>query len=863
MTSRYAMLAAMVLGAAVAGKAPAADWEMTTTGDGALAVLLKKAPVIQASYCFWGARWKYAGARVRIGARKDGAAPIGGTVRSLGITVGGQVTSPRPNQLRYAWQLKAARALSGIIGGGLEFRLSLNDPAFGGKVPAPVLLDANTGWRWPLAGGAEVRVEFDKPIASVYFERGNKGQIRCMFVGKELAAGAHAVAMTVTVPAGGRVVKSVADRYGPSGTAGWWPDAMAHDTSPVDLSFLNHKPAGKRGFVKARGDELVFADGSAVRFWGGNIAAYAIFADREHIKTQARRIAQLGYNLMRFHHHDSMGWVSRTVIDRKRPDSQHLDPEVMDRLDWWIKCLRDEGVYVWLDLHVGRLFKIGDEIGEGFPEMMKRSRGNGAEAKGYCYFNERVEELMKAFNAKYLNHVNKYTKLAYKDDPAVMGLLITNENDLTAHFGNLMLGDKGNPVHNKRFTAAVKAFAAQWGLKYDDTWKTWLPGPSKLFLNDREHRWNARMLKHLKGLGVKVPVATTQMWGGMSMFGLPALMVGGIIDVHSYGGSEALSVNPRYKDNYATYLVTGQAQGKPVAITEWNVPYPNVDRFTAPLYVASLCALQGLDAPMIYNYSQRTFGKPDRPSTWSSFPDPGLQALSPAAAVLYRRGDVKPAKKTYCIQFDRQKLYMTDHHPRNMAALRTLAEQSKLTFGLPAVKELDWLPATKVPDGVTVVTELGKDFIPAGQDFVRSDTGQLTRNWVAGYQLIDAGATQAAHGWIGGRTLKLADVTAAIETPKAAVAVTSLDGKAVGASRKILITAVARVVASKGGRMPLLSEPVVGRLTIRAPAGLVLVGLGPDGKEAGRLPAEYAGGAYRVELSAKTGTHWLLLKAAE
>ena len=40
---------------------------------------------------------------------------------------------------------------------------------------------------------------------------------------------------------------------------------------------------------------------------------------------------------------------------------------------------------------------------------------------------------MIEFQHNYLNHLNKYTKLRYKDDPAVMGVLITNENDLTAH----------------------------------------------------------------------------------------------------------------------------------------------------------------------------------------------------------------------------------------------------------------------------------------------------------------------------------------------------------------------------------------------------------------------------------------------
>lgn len=848
-----------VLAAAATAPAAAADWEMQVTDDGGLAIAHRQAPVVTAHYVFWGENWQYAGAKVTVGAEDLPTTALSAQVELLGLKVTGQVTRPAASQLRYAWTVEAQRELKGIVGGGLEFNLVLDSPSFGGKAPDPALLDANTGWRWCAAAGQEVRVQFDKPAAAVYFERGNRSKIRAMIVGQTLPAGRHEYAVTVTLPPGGQALKPLVQRYGPAGGPNWWPDALAHDASPVDLSFLNDKPAGKHGFVQARGDRLVFADGTPARFWGGNIAAYAIFADKDAIQTQARRIARLGYNLMRFHHHDSMGWVGRTVIDKTRDDSQQLDEEVMDRLDWWIKCLRDEGVYVWLDLHVGRLFKEGDGIGEGFAEMARRSRdGKSAEVKGFCYLNERIEQLMKLFNARYLSHVSKYTNLAYKDDPAVMGLLITNENDLTAHFGNLMLPDKNNPWHQKAFEAAVQAFAQKHGLPLADCGKTWLPGPSKLFLTDWEHQWNRRMLDHLRSLAVKVPVATTQMWGDMAMFGLPPLTAGGIIDVHSYGRSEALSSNPRYSANYVTYLATGALPDKPMSITEWNVPYPSADRSTAPLYVAAISALQGWDAPMIYNYSQEGFSRPTRPSTWSTYFDPALTAIMPAAAVIFRR-DVEPARNAYCLALDRQRLYYEDSHPRNLAALRTLVEQSKVCFALPDAKELDWDAATTVPPDATSVTDLNKDFIPPGQDFVRSDTGQVTRNWVKGWQMIDTPASQAACGWIGGEKLATQDLSFDIATPKAAIAVTSLDGKPIAESRRILITAVARAVAGQARGTAFLSEPVVGQVSLRAPEGLTLTALKPDGAKAEPLPASYAAGRYAIQLTDALKTHWLML----
>ena len=838
--------------------AAAADWQIRTTGDATLEISSRQVPVLTANYCFWAENWKYASARLRLGESNAAEQTFSGSVAGLGLKLGGTVASPAPGKLCYTWNIQSDRDLAGIVGGGLEFNLVPDSPALDGKSSPPVLLPNNTGFKWPIAPGDAVLVEFDKPIAQVYFEQGQKNRIRAMFVGQQLARGKHTVVMTVTLPRGGRVAKTLAQRYGPADTSRWYSGAMLHDRSPVDLSFLNHKPAGRHGFVRPDGDRLVFADGTAARFWGGNIAAYAIFEDKQLIRDQARRIAQLGYNLMRFHHHDSMAWVGRTVIDKTRVDSQRLDDEVMDRLDWWIKCLRDQGVYVWLDLHVGRLFKEGDQIGEGYPEML-RDGSAGAEAKGYCYFNSRIEQLMSDFNARYLNHVNRYTNLAYKDDPAIMGLLITNENDLTCHFGNLMLPDKNNPHHNKLFDAAVRAFAARHGLPYEQTWKTWEPGPAKLFLADWEYRFNRRMLAGLEKAGAKVPVSTTQMWGNMALCGLPPLTAGGIIDVHSYGKAEALSTNPRFAGNYVTYIATGAAYQKPVAITEWNVPWPAVDRFTAPLYVASVSALQGWDAPMIYNYSQRNFSKPSRPTTWSTFPDPALTGMMPAAAILYRQAHVAEAENTYCLMLDRQKLYYRSSHPRNMASLRTLVEQSKLTIGLPDTGELDWDAAAKVAKGIRVITDLDRDFIPAGGDFVRSDTGQLTRNWAWGSQAIDTDQTQAVHGWIGGRSIALKHVTFQITTPKAAVAVSSLDSKPVPESNRLLITAVARVVASPGGTMPLLSEPVRGQLSVRAPEGLKLIPLAGDGTQLPPLAASYINGKYTVALPAGRGTHWFLL----
>jgi hypothetical protein len=237
--------------------------------------------------------------------------------------------------------------------------------------------------------------------------------------------------MTLQLPEGARRVSSVAQGYDQPDPRSWFPGALAPDVAPVDLSFLNRddRPVGSRGFVRVDGDCLVFADASPARFWGANLAAYPLFlTPRQEVVRQAHRMAQLGYNLMRIHHHDA-DWVSPNVFGREARSTRRLDPQSLDSLDWWIKCLKDEGIYVWLDMHVDRLIHAGDGLTEGADEVA-RQKGN---LDGFCYYNMRLQEYMKEFQREYLGHLNRYTSLRYKDDPAVIGVLIANENDATQH----------------------------------------------------------------------------------------------------------------------------------------------------------------------------------------------------------------------------------------------------------------------------------------------------------------------------------------------------------------------------------------------------------------------------------------------
>jgi hypothetical protein len=656
------------------------------------------------------------------------------------------------------------------------------------------------------------------------------------------------------------VRKSIDERYGQGDRSSWYPETLAWDKWPIDVSFLNDRPAGKHGRVKADGERLRFEDGTLARFWGANLQAYALFqGKKEDVANQAKRIAALGYNLVRIHHHDS-DWVTPNVFE-KGGTTQKLDDAALDTLDWWVKCLRDEGIYIWLDLHVGRQFQKGDNI-EGFAELAKQ-QGSG---KGFNYVNPRIEKLMQQFADNYVTRTNRYTGKTFADDPAVAFVLVTNENDLTFHFANLLLPDKGNPIHHKFFETQAREIAKRTGIPFSAAVKTWEPGPAKIVLNDIEHQYDARAIARLRTDGVKALVATTSFWGAQSLYSLPSLAGGDIIDVHSYGKAESLGTNPRYEANFVSWIGAAQIAGRPISITEWNVEYPNRDRFIAPLYVAAVGALQGWDAPMIYGYSQVPVGKPDKPDTYSTWNDPALTALMPAAALMFRQGHVREAQQTYRLDLSRENLYYANTTPDTSAAIRTLVETSKLTLGLPDVPELSWDEglSAKTPHA-SAFTDLSRDFVPPGQNFVESDTGELKRDWSLGVQTIDTPLSQAAIGWIGKRQLVLHDVTFEIQTPKAAAAVTSLDGKPIAASKKMLVTLVAQVAPSAGDALPFLAQPVEGTISIRAKQPLRLVPLsprenpGPSSDKAKAIAGVAQGERQAFTVARGTATHWFLL----
>lgn len=840
----------------------ASDWTASVDERSGLPMLTRDGKqVVSSALAFWGSNWSWADMPTNFNVTAPYNYVLTGANKTLDVDLQADIHKVGGQKIIWNFALNAKTAQVDVMGGGIVFNF---DPAsFDAEMGEPRLLEGNHGWSWGTAPGRHVEMRFEPALASVYFERGNTKQLRAFFYKNAISLGQQHVKATLNFSNDISLAPTTSERFGLSDPKAWPSDKMDWKTSPVDLSFLNaeEKPAGKRGFVKASGEQLLFADNTPARFWGTNLSAYTLFdTPDDAIKQQAKRLSALGFNLVRLHHHDSP-WVSPNIFGDKATtqDTQQLSPESLRKIDWWIKCLKDEGIYIWLDMHVQRAVTKNDNI-YGFDEIRKGQ--DVASIKGYAYVNITIQHAIKRFIESYVTHVNRYTGLAYKDDPAIAAMLITNENDITHHFGNALLPDKQVPKHSQLYMAEANTFAEQHGLSKSLTWRAWLHGPSKLFLNDLERRFNIDMIQHLHDLGVKVPIATTSLWGAESLSSLPALTAGDVIDAHSYGGYGQLEKNPISSDGLLHSIAASQVVGKPLTVTEWNnEPFPTPDRHTLPLYIASVASHQGWDALMQYAYSQQALNGWVTASNWHAYNDPALLATLPAAALLYRRGDVKEASTTYIFAPSADTLFNQPINPTNSALLRTAMEKGKLQIAMPQTPELPWLKQSSMPSGAQVLHDPALSLLDANASESTTDTGELKRNWKKGIYTINTPLTQAATGWIGGESIALADVMIQAQTPYASVVVQSLDGAPLTQSKSLLISLGTRAVPKDNNKTPFYVEPINGELTIKAAPGLTLFTNGILAQMKA-LPATYQDGRYTIKLDGTQMSNWLFLKQA-
>jgi hypothetical protein len=175
--------------------------------------------------------------------------------------------------------------------------------------------------------------------------------------------------------------------------------------------------------IKTDSDRLVVHSGHffrgrhRVRLWGVNLSFGANLPKHEDAPYIAARLAAAGVNAVRCHHMDTARWP-RGLWNAK--DGRTIEPEALERLDYFINQLARRGICININLHVGRAHSQ-------YLDIPKASRQYD---KIFNIFTPALVDAQKKYARELLTHVNRYRKVRYADDPAVSIVEITNENSL-------------------------------------------------------------------------------------------------------------------------------------------------------------------------------------------------------------------------------------------------------------------------------------------------------------------------------------------------------------------------------------------------------------------------------------------------
>lgn len=635
------------------------------------------------------------------------------------------------------------------------------------------------------------------------------------------------------------------------------------DEAPVDISFVfkHEKPAGRHGFLKVKGDAFVFEDGTPGLFWGTNFNSGANFPDFDYSEKTAKRLAKVGLNVVRFHQLDAE-WATPNIFQFTKGEriktTRRLDPESMKRLDYLIYCLKQEGIYCYLDMMTYRKFKSGDGVENAF--LLSDS------AKPYSIFSRKLIDLQKEFINNIWNHINPYTGLAYKDDPVFILSEITNECDL---FNSRFKFDV-EPYHSeliwqmKEWLEREKIDYPLEAVDFNSQDETMIR--FKMYVQEKYYR---EIYDFMRDIGVKIPITGTN-WS-INAANTKTQKVLDYDDSHAYfygwGWKEfvkGFDNRPMVaqKDAMLPNLSFNRSPDRPFFVSEWDVPWPNEWRADSSLLLAAVGCLQGWSGFTIHTYmyatrrDQKVIGKeitarsicnvPYREGIFSTWIDPAKFGLFYHAALMMRRGDIKPAEKSIAIAMD----HLT-RTPASTPALRLVTERHRVGLVFDGQ-----------PHGADLVISPDACLVDESTGAVESDTGELWRSWEKRIGTIDSPRSQCIYGFLGEAGLvETQDVSVQVENEYAVIALSSLTDEAIKQSDNLLLTTVGRAENTDMkyneektevldiGKPPVLIEVIEADVTIKTDRkNLTVWSIGPEGFYTGRIPSTYEGGQLKFHL---------------
>ena len=591
---------------------------------------------------------------------------------------------------------------------------------------------------------------------------------------------------------------------------GMFPFVVSYDSpsNAVNVSSFLDAPAGKHGFVRTCGERFV-TDAGEIRFNGVNVVGPSTCPRKADAVRVADRLARFGFNYVRLHLFDKLSYGNfmqgggLTPVAVRADTRLAFDAERVDRFDFFVAELWKRGIYVNLNLHGGRELDARD----GFPARPPWSE------KGVDHFVPGLVALQRDYAWRLLRHVNPYTGRRYLDSPGVAAVEINNENGLFWSFQHTMetwpdyyrdlLKVRWNYWLSQREPGNASAKAGREELvRFSDRgacdarrWRQFHE-----FLYSLEETYWSEMYAFLKDLGVRVPIAGTQL-----RFSPPQLQAKlDYVDHHAYwchmvnyGATVWKSLNlAMVNDPLGGRLAeaTGErVAGKPFVMSEYNHPYPNFYGAEGQLLVHAYGAFQGWSGIVAHSWNNSVDEEPNlMPYYFPMTSRTEVLAHFPACSALFLRGDASRGADRLDVPLD-FRAYFDRLVSCRALRLVSLATEGGVDMGAAVAnpQRVSQLDAYRRPLAVALDGprrgEYDARLLPAGSTVV-SSTGELVWNQDvpgAGYAVASTPNVRYFTGFPAGRRLQLGELGLAVGETKlgwATVSLTSLDATGFGAA---------------------------------------------------------------------------------
>ena len=589
-----------------------------------------------------------------------------------------------------------------LDGRALEIPVQIGPKAhlFRGAVTNFALLDRD--------GAERLRVAFDTPTRILLQDGrhwdGTALSLRFFFAEGPVEGGRrYEVRSTVRTPADGPLVLSEGSPVTLEAGADWIPLEGAvwiEPGSALDFSRVvpHHAPAGRFGRVVAVGGHFEFEGlpDQPQRFYGVNLCGDANTpSTREAADRFAANLARMGYNAVRFHHHERalLGGAYREGMDDTRPD-----PAAMERFDALVAACVEHGIYLTTDLFVSRSwFTTWRSLGIDRDGCITST----GDYKLLCAFWEPAFTNLCEWSRAFLGHVNPHTGRSLAEEPALCALALVNEGNL-GNWNTAALRDLPGVADAWRAWLAEKRNDGASGPSFD--WNSIPDGipdavyaddgstPERrhaaafaIFLAEREERLASRLRAFLRDeMHCQAPISSLSCWYNPVQYQLVRERCFDYVDDHFYvdhpsflGESWKL---PSRCPNANPILGPGAGSrscafrrllDKPFCITEWNYAGPGRYRGVGGIATGALGALQDWSGLWRFAWSHGKAGveTPEK-KTMGYFDvsgDPLSLAAERAALCLFLRRDLEPLEAESPIVLDEAALL----DPRNGAPKTT------------------------------------------------------------------------------------------------------------------------------------------------------------------------------------------------